>query len=421
MKTLEKLFVVRGGQRLQGTVRVSGAKNAVLPIVAASILSSERTCIIEDVPLVGDVHVMREILQKLGAYVSYKPGGILEINTDNMSNYEVPAELSSMMRASIFAIGSLVAKFGDARISQPGGCVLGPRPIDLHLDGLQALGAEVSVKENCIEVHADNLRGNVIKFRYPSVGATENVMMAACLANEVTVIENAAKEPEIVDLAVFLKKMGAKIEGAGTSAIKIKGVKKLVGTRHRVIPDRIEAGTYMVAAAITEGTVTIENVIPEHLETPITTLQKANVKIKKDKESIQVEHKGRLKPLTITTAPYPGFPTDMQPFLTALMSMANGTSSITEAVFKQRFAYVTELKKMGGDIEVKGNNAVIKGVKKLHGTDVTATDLRAGAALILAGLAADGETTIDHVYHVERGYQRIEEKLRQLGARIYKT
>jgi len=420
MKRLEKIIVV-GGERLQGTVRVSGAKNAVLPILAASILSSERTCIIEDVPMLGDIHVMIEILQRLGAHVSYKPRGVLEINTDNMSNCEIPAELSSMMRASVFTIGPLAAKFGYTQICQPGGCVLGPRPIDLHLDSLRALGAEVSLEENYIKVRANNLRGNVIRFRYPSVGATENVMMAACLADGVTFIENAAKEPGVVDLSIFLNETGAKIEGAGTGTIRIKGVKKLVGTRHKVIPDRIEAATYMVAATITEGAVEIENVIPEHLKTPITTLQRANVRIKKGKKNIRVERKGGLNPLKVTTAPYPGFPTDMQPFLTALLSMADGTSSVTETIFKQRFAYVPKLKKMGADIEVRGNSAIVKGVEKLHGADVAATDLRAGAALILAGLAAQGETTIDRVHHIDRGYERIEEKLRRLGARIHRT
>jgi UDP-N-acetylglucosamine 1-carboxyvinyltransferase len=420
MKNLAK-FVVVGGKKLHGTIRVSGAKNAVLPILAASILPSEGTCIIEDAPMLGDIHVMIEILQKLGAHVIPKRRGILEINTDGMSNCEIPTELSSMMRSSIFVMGPLVAKFGNAQICQPGGCILGPRPIDLHLDGLRTLGAEVSVKENYIEVHANKLRGNVIRFRYPSVGATENVMMAACLADGATVIENAAKEPEVVDLAVFLNAMGAKIEDAGTSTIRIKGVKKLVGARHRVIPDRIEAGTYMVASAITEGAVTIKNVIPEHLETLINALKRANMRISKSKEDINVEHKGTLKPLNITTAPYPGFPTDMQPFLTALLSTANGTSTITETIFKQRFAYITELKKMGADIEIRGNSAIIKGVKKLRGADVAATDLRAGAALILAGLAAEGETTIDHIFHIDRGYQNIEEKLGQLGARIYRT
>jgi UDP-N-acetylglucosamine 1-carboxyvinyltransferase len=419
-ENLEK-FVVVGGKKLQGTIRVSGAKNAVLPILAASMLSSERTCIIEEAPALGDIHVMTEILRKLGAHVTSRRGSILEINTDGMSNCEIPEELSSMMRASFFTVGPLVAKFGDAQICQPGGCVLGPRPIDLHLDGLRTLGAEVSVKENYIKVHADNLRGAVIRFRYPSVGATENVMAAACLADGATVIENAAKEPEVVDLAAFLNRMGAKIEDAGTSTIRIKGVKKLVGARHRVIPDRIEAGTYMVASAITEGAAAIENIVPEHLETLIIMLKRANIRIKKGKESIEVGHKGTLKPLNVTTAPYPGFPTDMQPFFTALLSTANGTSTIIETVFKQRFAYVTELKKMGADIEVRGNSAIIKGVKKFRGADIAATDLRGGAALILAGLAAEGETIIDHIFHIDRGYQNIEEKLGQLGARIYRT
>jgi len=419
-ENLEK-FVVVGGKKLQGTIRVSGAKNAVLPILAASILSSERTCIIEEAPALGDIHVMTEILRKLGAHVTSKRGGILEINTEGMSNCEIPEELSSMMRASLFTVGPLVAKFGDAQICQPGGCVLGPRPIDLHLDGLRTLGAEVSVEEDYIKVHADNLRGAVIRFRYPSVGATENVMAAACLADGATVIENAAKEPEVVDLAAFLNRMGAKIEDAGTSTIRINGVKKLVGARHRVIPDRIEAGTYMVASAITEGAAAIENIVPEHLETLIIMLKRANIRIKKGKESIEVGHKGTLKPLNATTAPYPGFPTDMQPFLTALLSTANGTSTIIETVFKQRFAYVTELKKMGADIEVRGNSAIIKGVKKFRGADIAATDLRGGAALILAGLAAEGETVIGHIFHIDRGYQNIEEKLGQLGARIYRT
>ncbi|MCT4619031.1 MAG: UDP-N-acetylglucosamine 1-carboxyvinyltransferase [Marinisporobacter sp.] len=411
-------IVIEKSPPLKGTVRVNGAKNSVLPILAASLLSKGK-CVLEDIPVLKDVEVISELLESIGARVKRNINeGTVEIDGASLLHYEAPYELVRKMRASFLVMGPLLARMGKARISLPGGCAIGTRPIDLHLKGFHALGAEINVGHGYVEAKANQLRGNKIYLDFPSVGATENIMMAATMAEGLTVIENVAEEPEIVDLANFLNGLGAKIKGAGTDTIKIEGVKELGATRHSVIPDRIEAGTFMVAAAMTGGDVLIENALSEHLKPTIAKLRECGVEIKENIDSIRVVAKNGIDATDIKTLPYPGFPTDMQAQFMSLLSVAKGTSVVIETVFENRFMHVSELKRMGANIKIEGRSAVVQGVNALQGTQVKATDLRAGAALILAGLVAEGKTEISDIYHIDRGYVNIEDKLCQLGAKI---
>ncbi|WP_432662601.1 UDP-N-acetylglucosamine 1-carboxyvinyltransferase [Wukongibacter baidiensis] len=410
-------IIVRKSGPLKGTVKISGAKNSVLPIMAASLLAQDKV-ILEDIPGLRDVEVISEVLTSLGADVKKHGNGILEINSSGIDNSEAPYDLIKKMRASFLVIGPLLARMGRARVSLPGGCAIGARPIDLHLKGLSALGAKIDLGHGYVEAQADKLVGDKIYLDFPSVGATENIMMAATMAEGQTIIQNAAEEPEIVDLANFLNSMGAKVRGAGTDTIKIQGVKALGGTRHTVIPDRIEAGTYMVAAAITGGDVTIKNALPDHLKPMIAKLKECGVDIYENGDQIRVNASNGITAVDLKTLPYPGFPTDMQSQFMTLLSVANGTSVINETVFENRFMHVSELARMGANIKIEGHTAVVQGVNTLEGAQVRATDLRAGAALILAGLVADGITEIGDTHHIDRGYVEIESKLRSLGANI---
>ncbi|AFS77288.1 UDP-N-acetylglucosamine 1-carboxyvinyltransferase MurA [Gottschalkia acidurici 9a] len=413
-------IIVEKSPALKGSVRISGAKNSALPILAASLLSSE-TCVLEDVPMLEDVKIISEVLSILGAEVKEIGKEKIEINSSNIKSITAPYELMSKMRASFLVMGPLIARMGKAKISLPGGCAIGTRPIDLHLKGFKALGAEIEVGSGYVEARAEKLIGNRIYLDFPSVGATENIMMAASLAEGETIIENSAMEPEIVDLANIINKMGGSVKGAGTSTIRINGVKSLKGCRHTVIPDRIEAGTFMVAAALTDGDVTVENIITDHMKPIIAKLKEAGAKVEENGESIRVKGNGKLKPIDIKTLPYPGFPTDMQSQFMTLMGLAKGTSMMIETVFENRFMHVDELKRMGANIKIDGRSAIIQGVDKLQGAPVKATDLRAGAALILAGLISDGKTEISDIYHIDRGYSDIEDKFRSLGANIYRV
>lgn len=411
-------FIVRGGQRLSGTVKVHGAKNSVLPIIAASILASEGKSTIHDVPLLDDVVTISKVLKSIGVKVSYHDEQVT-LDASHISNCEAPYDLVRQMRASFLVMGPLLARCGEARVALPGGCAIGTRPIDQHLKGFEAMGADINLGQGYIEARANGrLKGAKVYLDVASVGATENIMMAATLAEGTSVIENAAKEPEIVDLANYLNAMGAKIRGAGTGLIRIEGVEKLHGVQHTVIPDRIEAGTYMIAAAITGGDVFVEGAIADHLKPIISKLQEMGVTIKEDENGVHVSSSGQLKAVDVKTLPYPGFPTDMQAPMMALLMVSEGTSIVTETVFENRFMHVGELKNMNAEIKVEGRTAVITGGAKLTGASVCATDLRAGAALILAALAAEGESEITGVHHIDRGYVKIAEKLQALGADI---
>lgn len=412
-------LIVSEGKPLNGRVRVSGAKNSVLPIIAASILG-DRDSIIEEIPYLTDVQIMCDLLESFGVKVDFsKSKTRMNISASEISNTTAPYELVNKMRASILVMGPLLAKMGLAKISLPGGCAIGTRPVDLHLKGFAAMGAEIAQGHGFIEAKVNGrLKGSKIYLDFPSVGATENIMMAAVLAEGQTIIENAAIEPEIVDLATFLTSMGADIKGAGTDTIKINGVTSLGGATHAVIPDRIEAGTFMVAAAITGGDVVIENIVPDHVKPITAKLREAGVEVSEELSSIHVVSGNNLKSIDIKTHPYPGFPTDMQAQMTALMTRAEGTSMIIETIFENRFMHLAELKRMGANIKIEGRSAIIEGTPKLTGATVKATDLRAGAALILAGLAAEGETEITDIEHIERGYVKIDEKLNALGANI---
>lgn len=412
-------IIVEKSKPLRGTVRISGAKNSVLPILAASLLSTEN-CILEEVPDLNDVDVICEVIACLGADVKRLDRDRIEVNALSLDNYESPYELVRKMRASFLVMGPLLARMGKARISMPGGCAIGTRPIDLHLKGFKALGAEITLGHGFVEARAEKLIGNKIYLDFPSVGATENIMMAASMAEGQTVIENAAEEPEITDLANFLNKMGADIKGAGTDTIKINGVKKLKGCVHTVIPDRIEAGTFMVAAAITGGNVLVDNVVIDHLKPVIAKLKESNVEVIEEGNGVRVIAVERPRAIDIKTLPYPGFPTDMQAQFMALMTVAKGTSVVIETVFENRFMHVNELERMGAQIKIEGRSAVIEGRPHLLGAPVKASDLRAGAALILAGLVAEGSTEIGNTKHIDRGYVRIEDKLKALGANIYR-
>lgn len=415
---MEKL-IVKGGNRLVGAVKTSGAKNAVLPIIAASILGTTPSHL-DEVPMLEDVHTISEVLKCLGLAVECSPEkNVLDIDSAEITSYEAPYELVRTMRASFLVMGPLLARIGKARISMPGGCAIGARPIDIHLKGFEALGVKIEQGHGYIEASApEGLKGTSIYFDFPSVGATENIMMAASLAEGTTILENAAEEPEIVDLANYLNKMGAKIRGAGTDTIRIEGVDKLHGADYTIIPDRIEAGTYMIAAAMTGGDVVVENVLPEHQKPLIAKLREAGAVVEEDIDKVRVIGKNPLKAVSIKTLPYPGFPTDMQAQMMAMMVIAEGRSKVTETVFENRFMHVVELNRMGAQISTEGRSAVIDGPCKLTGCDVRATDLRAGAAMILAGLVAEGTTRIGDLHHIDRGYENIVAKLKNLGADI---
>jgi UDP-N-acetylglucosamine 1-carboxyvinyltransferase len=416
-KALEKI-IVQGGTRLKGRVKVHGAKNAVLPLIAGSILASRGDIRITDVPLLEDVKTITQLLKRLGIQADLGDDQIV-INAEKVESTEAPYELVRKMRASVLVMGPLLARKKHARIPLPGGCAIGSRPIDLHLKGLEAMGARFDIGQGYIEGTIDGrLHGATVYLDFPSVGATQNIMMAATLAEGRTVIENAACEPEIVDLANFLNAMGAKIRGAGTDEIRIDGVDILRGTEYTVIPDRIEAGTYMVAAAITRGEVFVEGAISDHLVPLIAKMREMGVHVLDGENGIHVRADGDLKPVDVKTLPYPGFPTDMQSQMMALLLTANGNSMLTETVFENRFMHVEEFKRMGAQIKIDRRTALIEGGKPLSGAQVKATDLRAGAALILAGLAAEGVTEVTELHHVDRGYVDIVGKLRGLGAKI---
>lgn len=418
---MEKL-IVRQSEALHGTVRISGAKNAVLPILAACLLTEE-PCTITNVPALTDVMEMAELLEEFGAETSYD--GLTEtmrICSETLSNQQAAEKNACAMRASFLAAGPLLARCHQAALPLPGGCPIGSRPVDLHLKGFSIMGAVHKREHGVVELSAKNgLRGKRVYLDFPSVGATENIMMAATLAKGTTTIENAAAEPEICDLADFLRKMGAEITGDGTDTIVIQGQKRLHGATHNVISDRIEAGTFMTAAAITGGDILLEQVRQEHLTPVIAKLTECNAKTEVTPSGLRVYRKGRLRPIQLKTMPYPGFPTDMQALFMSLAAVTKGTSVITETVFENRFMHAAELQRMGADIKIDSRSAIIEGVDSLTGTSVRATDLRAGAALILSALAARGETEISDIYHIERGYDRIEEKLRALGADIQRS
>jgi UDP-N-acetylglucosamine 1-carboxyvinyltransferase len=415
--TLEKI-IVRGGRKLNGTVKIEGAKNAVLPVIAASLLASEGKSEICDVPKLSDVYTINEVLRYLGAEVRFD-GNQVVVDACGELLTEASFEYVRKMRASVLVMGPLLARKGRARVALPGGCAIGSRPIDQHLKGFEAMGATIKVGNGFIDAEVNGrLRGAKIYLDFPSVGATENIMMAAALAEGTTVIENCAKEPEIVDLANFINKMGGNVRGAGTGTIRIEGVDSLHGAKHLIIPDRIEAGTFMVAAAITKGNVLVKGAVPEHLTSLIAKMEEMGVTIIEEEEGIRVIGPETLKAVDIKTMPHPGFPTDMQSQMMALLLQANGTSVITETVFENRFMHVEEFRRMNGDIKIEGRSCIINGPVKLQGAEVTATDLRAAAALILAGLAAEGYTRVTELKHLDRGYVRFHEKLKELGADI---
>ena len=401
---------------LKGSINIDGAKNAVLPIIAATLLANDK-CVLKSVPNLRDVHVISDLLRHLGAKVEYKDN-TLTVDSSTINTYEAPYELVKKMRASFLVMGPLLARFNHTKISMPGGCAIGTRPIDLHLKGFKALGAKVNIDHGFVEAKTDHLKGSKLYLDFPSVGATQNIMMAAVLADGVTTIENAAEEPEIVDLANFLNEMGASVRGAGTNTVKITGVKKLKGTEHTIIPDRIEASTYMVAAAMTKGDVVLNNVIIDHLKPVIAKLTEAGAKVIEGENSIRVIGPKKIRPIDVKTLPHPGFPTDVEAQFMAMLTVADGTGVVIETVFENRFMHVTEFNRMGANIKIDGRSAVVNGVDSLIGADVTATDLRAGAALILCGLIADGITNINEIYHIQRGYVDIDKKFRALGGDV---
>lgn len=413
---MEKI-IVKKSTGLKGNIRVAGSKNSILPILAATLLCKEE-CIIHDIPNLQDVKIMCKLLEELGAKVEKKGTDSLKITAENIKTCEAPYDLISKMRASFLVMGPLLTRCHNAKVYMPGGCAIGTRPIDLHLKGFKYLGAEVKSESGYVYATAEKLTGRDIYLDFPSVGATENIIMAATLTEGETVLENAAEEPEIVDLANFINSMGGNIIGAGTKTIRIKGVKKLHKTEHTVIPDRIEAGTYMVVAAATGGDVMIENVVPSHLQPVIAKLREAGVTVEEYDDKIRVTAGDTIKSLDIKTLPYPGFPTDMQAQFMAMLSKADGTSIINETIFENRFMHVNEMSRMGLNVKVEGSSAILKGSSPLSGAKVKATDLRAGAALVIAGLLAEGETEITEVYHIKRGYSNIVEKLQNLGADI---
>lgn len=411
-------IIVRGGNKLNGTVKVEGAKNAVLPVIAASLLASNGKSIIRDVPALSDVYTINEVLRYLNAEVNFENNEVY-IDASGELTYEAPFEYVRKMRASVLVMGSLLARLGRARVALPGGCAIGQRPIDQHLKGFEAMGAVVKVGNGFIDAKVDGrLKGAKIYLDIPSVGATENIMMAATLAEGTTILENCAKEPEIVDLANYLNKMGAIVKGAGTETIRIEGVERLFGADHTIIPDRIEAGTFITAAAITGGNVYVKGAVYEHISSLIAKLEEMGVIFIEEKEGLRVIGPEKLRAVDIKTMPHPGFPTDMQAQVMALLLRAHGTSMITETVFENRFMHVEEFRRMNADVKIEGRAVIINGPSDLQGAEVSATDLRAGAALVVAGLAADGYTQVTELKHIDRGYVDFHKKLAQLGADI---
>lgn len=402
---------------LSGEVHISGAKNAALPILCAALLTDEPLRL-TSVPHLRDVNTTLALLRHMGVQGSLDNGNAVTLDAHNVHTREAPYEMVKTMRASILVLGPLLARFGVARVSLPGGCAIGSRPVDLHIKGLQAMGAEIHIEHGYIEAKAERLKGARIFMDLVTVTGTENLMMAAALADGVTILENAAREPEVVDMAECLIKMGARIEGAGTDVIRVTGVERLHGAEHAIVCDRIEAGTYLVAAAMTGGNIRLNNARADLLDAVIEKLRDAGAKVESDANSISIESTGKLKSVNVRTAPHPAFPTDMQAQFMALNTIAEGAASVTETIFENRFMHVQEMRRLGANIEVEGNTALVRGVPYLDGATVMATDLRASASLVLAGLVARGETTIERIYHIDRGYERIEEKLTQLGARI---
>ncbi|MBU5294427.1 UDP-N-acetylglucosamine 1-carboxyvinyltransferase [Anaerosalibacter bizertensis] len=409
--------IIEGGNKLSGKVDISGFKNAALPIIVGTILADDK-CKIDNLPMIGDVYNLVKIMEMLGSKVHLDESGYMDIDTSTISDSILIDEITRKMRASYYLLGACLSRFGEVKVLYPGGCNIGVRPIDQHIKGFEALGAKVEVEHGVISCKADKLIGNKIYLDVVSVGATINIMMAATMAEGTTIIENAAKEPHIVDMANFINAMGGDIRGAGTDIIKINGVNKLHGCNYSVIPDQIEAGTYMIAAAATKGDVIINNVIPKHLEPVSAKLIEMGVEVAEYGDSIRVNGNSNMKSVNVKTLPYPGFPTDLQQPMTALLSGVKGTSIVTETVFEGRYKYVDELKRMGVDITVDGRTAIIKGVDTLMGAKVKATDLRGGAALIIAGLMANGVTEIEEAYHIERGYENFISKLLNLGAKV---
>jgi UDP-N-acetylglucosamine 1-carboxyvinyltransferase len=413
-------FEIQGGKPLEGVVRISGAKNAALPIMAAALLTSEKVEL-DNIPRVRDIITMAKLLAHMKAHVVAQdvPPSAMTIQTEEISHAEAPYDLVKTMRASVLTLGPLVARFGYARVSLPGGCAIGARPIDLHIQALEKMGAKLTTEHGYVEARAERLRGAEIHFEKITVTGTENVLMAATLAEGETILFNAAREPEVTDLADLLKKMGAKIDGAGTSTIRVRGVEKLRGAVHRVIPDRIEAGTFLIAGAITRGNVLLTECEPKHLAALIDKLAECGVEITAESESsLRVRAPGKLRAADVTTEEYPGFATDMQAQYLALATQADGESVITETIFENRFMHASEMIRMGANIDIDGRKAIVRGPTKLSGTTIIASDLRASASLVLAGLIAENTTIVDRVYHIDRGYERIESKLKELGARI---
>lgn len=413
-------LVIRGGKPLCGSASVSGAKNAALPAMAAVLLASEEL-MLENVPLLRDVATIERLLMFMGVESRQVAPGTASLTSRAIQRFEVPYDLVRTMRASVLVLGPLLARFGKARVSLPGGCAIGPRPINLHLTGLQEMGAEIDLVDGYVVAKAPRLTGTRVRFETVTVTGTENLMMAATLAKGTTVLENAACEPEVEDLARLLQGMGARVQGAGTSTITIEGVEELKGASHRIIPDRIEAGTLAVAAAITQGDVVIHGCVPEHFEAVTAKLEEAGAAVALDEGGLRIRMANRPRPVDITTAPFPGFATDMQAQIMALMAVANGRSTITETVFENRFMHVPELLRMGADITVGGRTAVVRGVSFLRGAPVMATDLRASASLVLAGLQARGETVVHRIYHLDRGYEQLDTKIRSLGGEIQRV
>ena len=410
-------YVIKGGNPLVGEVEIAGAKNAALAILAAAIMTDE-TILIENLPDVRDINVLLEAIAGIGAQVDRIDKSTVKINGSTIGDVSVDYEYIKKIRASYYLLGALLGKYKHAEVPLPGGCNIGSRPIDQHLKGFRALGAEVDIMHGAIVAKADELHGSHIFLDVVSVGATINIMMAASLAPGRTILENAAREPHVVDVANFLNSMGANIKGAGTDVIRIKGVEKLHRTEYSIIPDQIEAGTFMFAAAATKGDVTVKNVIPKHLEATTAKLIEIGCEVEEFDDAVRVVSSKPLHHTQVTTLPYPGFPTDMQPQMSVLLALAEGTSTVTESIFENRFKYADELSRMGANIKVEGNSAIIDGVRKLTGARVSAPDLRAGAALVIAGLAADGITVVDDIVYIQRGYENFEEKLRSLGAEI---
>ena len=413
-------FILKGGNPLVGEVEIGGAKNAALAILAAAIMTDE-TVTIENIPNVRDINAMLQAIKEIGAVVDRIDDHTVRMNGSTISSFDVEYDYIRKIRASYYLLGALLGKYHFAQVALPGGCDIGSRPIDLHLKGFRSLGADVTIEYGQISAKTTELKGNHIYLDKASVGATINIMLAAVLASGKTIIENSAKEPHVVDVANFLNSMGAKVRGAGTDVIRVEGVDKLHGTQYSIIPDQIEAGTFMCAAAATRGDITVKNVIPKHLEATTAKLQEMGCQIEELDDAVRVVANKKLSNTHVNTLPYPGFPTDMQPQVAVVLGLADGTSTVTEGLFDNRFRYADELNRMGANFKVESNVAIITGVEKYTGAKVSAPDLRAGAALVIAGLAAEGITVVDEIQYIERGYESLEEKLRQLGAQIEKV